>query len=590
MRHAHAPLAQTDLVEDKFDELRRLNWALSAYAGSISALIHGADAHHVMVKTCEAIVSQGAYVLAAVGLAEHSEGKPVTVLAMAGPVAGYFNDWKVSWAEDSPIGNGPIGLAIRSGKARVTADIPTDPSFAPWAEQARAFGIRASVIVPFSRNGVVLGILMIYAATPKAFGVDELALFERLGDELAFAMTLERGRARLAAAETGRGVSEARFEKLVRYASSGILVADRQGRFIEANPAICRMLSYEREDMIGLEAADLIIQDEHQFIASAFAEVQSPGAHEGRWRLRRKDGAEVNADVTVTNMPDGEVVAIVRDVTAQTRAEAAQSAAEEALRETQSRLSRAGRTAALGEVVATISHEINQPLAALLANSHAATRWMDRTPPNLDETRKSLGWISRDARRASDIIKRVRALLSGRPPEMTSFDLNDALVEVLALSHSEQGRAGVLTRLRLAPDLPPVCADRVQIQQVALNLIVNGIDAMARVEDRQRRLTVATRVIEPGVVMASVADQGEGFGATDPDQLFDQFFTTKAEGMGVGLSVSKSIIQAHGGRIWAEPGDKVGAVFRFTLPTSQEGPREGKTSPPLPQVPLHDPG
>jgi PAS domain S-box-containing protein len=577
LRHAsfnfmplEAALREKALAAAEVEELRRLNWALSAYAGSISALIHGANARHVMLKTCEAIVSQGAYILAAVGLAEHSEGKPVEVMAMAGPAAGYFRDLKLSWSEDDPGGKGPAGAAITSGKARVSNDILADPDFAPWREHARDFGIRACVIVPFSRAKVVLGILMIYSAEPKAFGGDELALFKRLGEELAFAITLDRGRARLAAAETGLGVSEARFEKLVKFASSGILVTDREGRFIEANPALCRLLGYEREEMIGMEAEDLIAEEEHEFIAAAFADVQSLGAHEGKWRLRRKSGAEIIAEITVTNMPDGEVVAIVRDVTAQTRAESAQSAAEEALRETQSRLSRAGRAAALGEVVATISHEINQPLAALLANSHAAERWMDRTPPNLEETRKSIGWISRDARRASDIIKRVRALLAGRPPEMTTFDLNAALVEVLALSHSEQGRAGVMTRLRLAQDLPPVLADRVQIQQVALNLIINGIDAMARVEDRQRRLTVATRITDTGAVMASVADEGEGFGAIDPDQLFDQFFTTKAEGMGVGLSVSRSIIQAHGGRIWAEPGNKVGAVFRFTLPTGPE--------------------
>jgi len=152
---------------------------------------------------------------------------------------------------------------------------------------------------------------------------------------------------------------------------------------------------------------------------------------------------------------------------------------------------------------------------------------------------------------------------------MSAFDLNAAILEVLALSHSEQGRAGVMTRLRLAPDLPPVRADRVQIQQVALNLIINGIDAMARLEGRQRRLTVTTRLNQTGAVVTSIADQGEGFGATDPDLLFDQFFTTKAEGMGVGLSVSRSIIQAHGGRIWAEHGSKAGAVFQFTLPAAE---------------------
>jgi len=583
-------LREKALAEGEVKELRRLNWALSAYAKSISALIHGADAHHVMVKACEAIVSDGAYVLAAVGLAQKTQGKPVTMVAMAGPASGYFDDLRLSWSEDDPGGQGPAGIALRSGKPLVSGDIVLDPTFATWRERAAAYGIRACVMIPFSRGAEVLGILLVYAGQTKAFGSDELALFQRLGEELAFAITLERGRARLAAAETGRGVSEARFEKLVRYASSGILVADRTGALVDANPAMCRLLGYARDEMIRLKAADLVRDEDQEFIEPALAEIQSLGAHQGRWRLRHQTGAEIIADVTVTNMPDGEIVAIVRDVTAQTQAEAAQSAAEQALRETQSRLSRAGRVAALGEVVATISHEINQPLAALLANSHAAQRWMDRTPPNLEETRKSLGWISRDARRASDIIKRVRGLLAGRPPEMTSFDLNEALLEVLALSHSEQGRAGVLTRLRLAPDLPSVRADRVQIQQVALNLIINGIDAMAQVEDRQRRLTVATRVTEPGVVMASVADQGGGFGAADPDQLFDQFFTTKAEGMGVGLSVSRSIIQAHGGRIWAEPGDKVGAIFRFTLPTSQEAPGEAATPLPASKVPLHDPG
>jgi len=560
-------LREKALAEDQVDELRRLNWALSAYGRSISALIHGADAHHVMIKACEAIVSDGPYVLAAVALAEMAADKPLQVAAMAGPAVGYFEELTLHWSEEDAGGQSPVGVALRSGEAQISSDILADPSFAPWRDRAVAFGIRACVLIPFGRSAEVLGILAVYAAHPRAFGGDEMAVFQKLGEELAFAITLDRGRARLAVAETRRGVSEARFEKLVRYASSGILVTDAEGRFIEANPSVCRLLGYGREELLGLGAADVIHEDERAFIAAAIAEVQAIGAHQGRWRMRCKTGADVVADVTVTNMPDGEIVAIIRDVTAQTRAEAAQSAAEEALRETQSRLSRAGRAATLGEVVATISHEINQPLAAIIANSDAAERWMGRTPANLEETRKALGGIARDARRASDIIKRVRALLAGRPPEMSSFDLNTALLEVLALSHSEQGRAGVMVRLQLDNDLPPVRADRVQIQQVALNLIVNGIDAMARIEDRQRRLTVATRLAEDGVAVASVADQGEGLGASDPDRMFDQFFTTKAEGMGVGLSVSRSIVEAHGGRIWAEPGAKYGAVFSFTLPT-----------------------
>ena len=551
-------------------ELRRLNWALAACASSTSALIHGANAGEVMNKVCEAIVSQGAYIAAAVGLAEASPGKPVRIDAVAGPASAYCEGLEVSWAADDPRGVGPAGLAIRNGEPWITCDIRTDEAFAPWRARGEAFGIRSCLVVPFGSGGAALGALVVYADHADAFGPAEMALFQQLADELAFAIGLDAERRRLAKAELALRESEARYRSLFDHAPDGLIVISAEGAYIDVNARACAMLGYARGEFLGLRSYDILDEDQLPMVAIAAEEIRAKGVFRRAWRLIRKDGSRISTEVVTTQMPNGAFVSIIHDMTDHDSLEAGRVAAEDALREARSILARIGRAAALGEVVTTIAHEVNQPLAAIVLHADAARRWMTRPQPEIGEAREALAAIARDAQRASEVIRRTRAFLSGSLAELSDFDLNSALEEVAAMSRSEQRRAGVKVRFALTGGLPLVRADRPQIQQVTLNLVLNAIDSMALVEGRTRLLTIGTALQEDDAVLVTVKDTGRGLNPSTSGRLFEQFYTTKPHGAGIGLSISRSLIQAHGGRIWATAGADHGALFQFTIPRPGE--------------------
>lgn len=246
--------------------------------------------------------------------------------------------------------------------------------------------------------------------------------------------------------------------------------------------------------------------------------------------------------------------------------ESARAAAQAA----QAQLLRLARIHSLEGLTTSIAHEVNQPLAAIVTSGHACQRWLAQDPPNLDKARLALDRILSDAGRASQIIARVHSLARGQPPQRSAFLFNEAILEVLELSSAEMARQGIDLSTDLAPDLPAAFADRVQIQQVTGNLVLNAIEAMARVEEAERRLHISTALRAHEIVL-SVQDSGPGVAAGVQDHLFDAFWTTKKDGIGVGLSISRTIIEANGGRIWAEPGLARGAIFRFSIPpTLQE--------------------
>jgi PAS domain S-box-containing protein len=265
---------------------------------------------------------------------------------------------------------------------------------------------------------------------------------------------------------------------------------------------------------------------------------------------------------------DGKLVrtwGIQRDVTERVRLEQAAKQAEQALRESRAELVRAARIATMGELTAWIAHEINQPLAAVAADTSAVLRWLAVRPPNLDEVREAANGAVREANRASRVIERIRALLKNKLPQRRPLDINQVIREVLALAHSELSAAGVGVSTKLAAHVPAVLGDRVQLQQVVLNLIMNAIDAMIEVRDRPRNLLI-TSATDAEEVLVQIQDSGQGLDPENIHRIFDSFFTTKADGTGMGLSISRSIIEAHGGRLRASPGSPHGAVFQIGLP------------------------
>ncbi|WP_224741922.1 PAS domain-containing sensor histidine kinase [Bradyrhizobium sp. 2S1] len=271
----------------------------------------------------------------------------------------------------------------------------------------------------------------------------------------------------------------------------------------------------------------------------------------------------------VTNISgDTEFIGAVTDVTARKRAESE-------LHEAQMNLAHVTRVTALGELAASIAHEVNQPLAAVVTNAAACLRWLNRAAPDLNEARGAVRSIISDGNRAGEVIQRVRALVNKTTDQKAPLDINAAINEVIGLVQHELQSHLISLQLDLAPALPPVIADRIQLQQVILNLVLNGIEAMQPVTDRPRELVIRTRIDpakhdDAGQILVTVTDCGVGITTENADRLFDAFYTTKASGMGMGLSICRSIVEAHRGRLSVAGNTGPGATFQFTLPLREE--------------------
>jgi C4-dicarboxylate-specific signal transduction histidine kinase len=256
------------------------------------------------------------------------------------------------------------------------------------------------------------------------------------------------------------------------------------------------------------------------------------------------------------------VSSAIRDITERKRA-------EQALEKAQAELAHVARVATLGEMTGSIAHEINQPLAAVVNNANACLRWLAGPTPNLEEARQSAALITADGYRAGEIIGRIRALAKKAPSRKDWIDVNETILEVIALARSEVHSNGVSLQTRLGDGMPLILGDRIQLQQVILNLIINAIEAMSGVSENPRELVVRSEKDGSQGVLVAVRDSGPGLDPESLDHLFTAFFTTKAKGMGMGLAISRSIIEAHGGRLWATVNQDRGATFQFTLPTGE---------------------
>jgi C4-dicarboxylate-specific signal transduction histidine kinase len=242
---------------------------------------------------------------------------------------------------------------------------------------------------------------------------------------------------------------------------------------------------------------------------------------------------------------------------------------EERLRHAQSELERVSRVTALGELSASIAHEVGQPLAAIVTSGEACLRWLHRQPPNMEEIESCVSHMTDQGNRAAEIVQRVRALMKGAPPDRAAIAINDVVEEAIILIRRDIERQSDSLTRRLARELPLIRGDRVQLQQVLVNLIINGLQAMASVDGR-RELTVQSRLDPEGNVVVAVRDSGAGIREANLPQLFEPFFTTRSSGMGMGLAISSSIVEAHRGQIWASNNPEGGATFSFSLPPSIE--------------------
>jgi len=369
--------------------------------------------------------------------------------------------------------------------------------------------------------------------------------------------------------------SERRYRTLFEKANDAIFLETEDDVIIAVNQRACDLLGYSHEELLAMKVPDLQAPEVRGGLGTVIkGELAKHQDNPFEGLDFHRDGRRIPVEVTDAIIEENGkrlVLSIVRDISERKRA-------EEARRD----LAHASRLAIVGELTASIAHEINQPLGAILSNADAAEMLLESTPAALDEVRQILHDIRKDDLRASEVILRLRALLRKRELEMQALDLNAVTSEVLTLVRAEALRRGVVMETDLAVNLPAVRGDKVHLQQVLLNLVLNGMEAMADIPEA-KRLAVRTLVNENGCVEIAVTDAGSGIPPDRLRSLFDPFFSTKKEGMGLGLSIARSLVDAHGGRIWAENNFGVGATFHFTVPTGMQKP--GKAPADMENVP-----
>ena len=340
-------------------------------------------------------------------------------------------------------------------------------------------------------------------------------------------------------------------------------------RFLQINPSFERQTGIK--NAVGRRMREIAPQhEEHWFdIYGRIALTGEPMRFEneakqlGRWY-----------DVYAFRVEDPKrrrVGILFNDITEHKRAEAEARDSERRYREVQAELAHAGRVAIMGQLTASIAHEVKQPIAANVTNAHVALMWLDRQTPDLEGAREALACIINDGTRAAEVIDRIHDLVKKAPPRKDRLEINGAIREVIELTRGEAMKNGVKVQMQLAEDLPLIEGDRVQLQQVILNLIINAIQAMSVASDGPRQLLISTGKEETGGVLVAVRDSGPGLAPGTLGHVIEAFYTTKSDGMGMGLSICRSIVEAHGGRIWANANEPRGAVFQFTVPVHSDG-------------------
>ena len=423
--------------------------------------------------------------------------------------------------------------------------------------------------IPLIKQGRLTGLLYLEnTLASHAFPPDRIAVLELLAAQAA--ISLENTRL-----YTDLQEREAKVRRLVDSNIVGIFIWDFDGHILEANDAFLRILGYGRNDLAAgrIRWTDLTPAEWHDVDARLIEEHKTSGRLPPfEKEYLRKDGSRVPVLIGVATFEEGgnQGVAFVLDLTERKEAAENLRESERRYRDVHAELAHVTRVTTLGELTASIAHEVNQPLAGISSNAEACLRWLDRGTPNLEAARRSVEWIINDCNRAGEVIQRVRALAKRTDIQKEPLQINDVVDEVISLVQREMSNHRVSLRKELASGLPTVFVDRIQLQQVIINLVINSIEAMQPVIDRPRELTI--RSCQDGVtqVLVTVKDCGVGISAENADRLFSPFFTTKPSGMGMGLSIARSIIEAHGGRLRAESNLPQGAAFHLTLPLLRE--------------------
>jgi PAS domain S-box-containing protein len=456
---------------------------------------------------------------------------------------------------------GPCALAAHMKMQVIVPDIASDPRFEAYGfrELALSHGLRSCWATPIlSRVQATLGTFTIYRLDRGVPTPVHRYLMRQCAHLAGIAIERAHG-------EDALKRSEALLAQAQHLSAMGSFAWRVATDEITWSRELYRIFGLEQGAPLTLDAMrDRVCADDSAWFSDMLARAQHTGSDfELEYRLQMSDQSVKYLHVVAqgTRDSDGqfEYIGTVQDVTERRRAEAA-------LDNVRSALAHVSKVATVSALTASIAHEVSQPLAGIVTNASTCQRMLDADPPNVAGARETARRMIRDGHRAADVVTRLRALFGKKDTTSESVNLNDATREVIALSRTELQRARVTVRPELADDLPPVTGDRVQLQQVILNLLLNARDAMSDVHDRPRQVVIHTDRDGDDRVRLAVSDVGVGFPSRDVDHLFDAFYTTKSGGMGIGLSISRSIVEGHRGRMWASPNDGPGATFAFSIP------------------------
>ena len=461
---------------------------------------------------------------------------------------------------------GPCGVAALTKTQVIVTDFESDPLFQSCAIRplSLAHGFRSQWSTPiFARDGRVMGTFAIFQTSPASPTQVQQDLIAQVTHIASIA--IERALSEAALKRSEAFLAEA--QHLSRIGSFAWRVATNE---ITWSEELYRIFEFEPHVRVTLELIVARVHPEDLTLFHDMIERATSSASDFQYehRLLMPDHSIKYLHQTAhgTRNEDGELeyIGAVQDVTNR-------RLSEEALGKARAELAHVTRVISLGALTASIAHEVNQPLSGIITNASTCLRMLDADPPNVDGARETVRRTIRDGHRASDVMTRLRALFSRKDMATELVDLNEATREVITLALSELQRNRVIVKHALADELPIVVGDRVQLQQVILNLLRNASDAMSSVDDRPRQLLIRTEHDAEGGVRLSVQDAGVGFAPESINKLFDSFYTTKSDGMGIGLSVSRSIIENHQGRLWATSNDGPGATFSFSIPCVAEG-------------------
>jgi PAS domain S-box-containing protein len=463
-----------------------------------------------------------------------------------------------------------LHYVMRTRESVILDDAVNEGSFSS-DRYIRQHLVRSVLCLPLINQGEFIGVLYLENnLTPRLFAPARIAVLTFLASQAA--VTLENARL-----YRDLGEREAKIRRLVDANIVGIFIWNIEGQILEANDEFLRIVGYDRDDLssgrlrwTNLTPRNWLDLDEQKWVPLIkLSGVLQPFEKE----YFRKDGSRVPVLIGAATFKESaqQCVAFVLDLTERKRAEAEARDSERRYREVQMSLAHAHRVTTMGQLAASISHEIRQPIGATATNAQAGLRWLCAQPPHLEEAREAFDRIVKDAMRASEVTNRIRGLVKNAPSHREPLQINEAIGEVVALTHDQIRRSSVSLRMELAEDLPLVDGDCIQLQQVMLNLIMNALEAMSAVDDGPRELVISTGKDGTCGVVIAVRDSGPGVAAENVERVFEPFYTTKATGMGMGLSICRSMVEAHGGRLWVSANAPRGAVFQFTVPSPPSG-------------------